>query len=137
MSVPYSQRTQGKLAVVTKARELRTWTIHICSNEKNFPKRYRWCVTNKIVEDTNELCKLIIMANAVKVDNSDDKRRRLERQKMALELTESLLDMVTVAYETFHVKTERVELWTAQLTELQNLLRGWIRSDSERYKDIG
>lgn len=52
MSVVKSKRGQGKLEILTKSRELTAYTIKICTNEKSFPKRYRWCITNKIVENT-------------------------------------------------------------------------------------
>ena len=42
MSVVKSKRGIGKMLVVTRANELAVYTIRICSNEKNFPKRYRW-----------------------------------------------------------------------------------------------
>ena len=49
MSVVKSKRHDGLLAVITKANELAVYTIKICSNEKSFPKHYRWCITAKIV----------------------------------------------------------------------------------------
>ena len=49
MSVPEGKRTESKLEVQTKARELAKYTTEICSNEKVFPKRDRWCITNRIV----------------------------------------------------------------------------------------
>lgn len=85
MTVLMSKRSHGQLEVITKARNLRAYTIKICSNENHFPKRYRWVITQQIVENTNELVKLLITANAVKVENEVDKLRRNERQKMALE----------------------------------------------------
>ena len=137
MTVPKSKRTEGKLQVITKARDLRSYTIKICTNEKNFPKRYRWCITNGIVQDTNELVKLIISANAIKVEDASDKVRRRTYQKMALELTEALLDSVSVAYEIFRIEASRIEYWTAEIMDIQRLLRAWMRSDKERYQDIG
>ena len=56
MSVVKSKRGESELQVVTKSIALASYTIHICSNEKNFPKRYRWCLTGKIVEHTIEIC---------------------------------------------------------------------------------
>jgi hypothetical protein len=55
LTVPEGKRTQSKLSVQTKAIELATYTITICSNEKNFPKRYRWCLTSKIVDTAIEI----------------------------------------------------------------------------------
>lgn len=48
MSVVESKREEGELRALTKARELAVYTIRICCNENNFPKRYRWCITNKV-----------------------------------------------------------------------------------------
>lgn len=50
MSVVESKREEGELRALTKARELAVYTIRICCNENNFPKRYRWCITNKVVD---------------------------------------------------------------------------------------
>lgn len=44
MSVVQSKRGEGQLLVLSKANELSVYTIKICSNEKNFPKHYRWCI---------------------------------------------------------------------------------------------
>ena len=49
MAVPEGKRTESKLEVQTKARELANYTTTICSNEKIFPKRDRWILTNRIV----------------------------------------------------------------------------------------
>lgn len=42
MSVPEGKRTESKLKVQTKSKELARYTTSICSNEKIFPKRDRW-----------------------------------------------------------------------------------------------
>jgi len=76
MSVVQSKRGQGELEVLTKARELATYTIKICTNEKSFPKRYRWCITNKIVENAIEINSNIGKANDVYVTDGEDYRLR-------------------------------------------------------------
>lgn len=50
MTVVKNKRTDSRLEVVTLSRKVASYTIKICSNESNFPKRYRWCITSKIVE---------------------------------------------------------------------------------------
>lgn len=49
MSVPVGKRTESKLEVQTRAKELAWYTVSICGNEKVFPKRDRWAITNRIV----------------------------------------------------------------------------------------
>lgn len=118
MSVPKSKRTHGKLEALTQARHLKTYTLQICTNEKNFPKRYRWCVTNNIVQEVVEICRLIVGANAIKVENEFDARRRLEKQNWntanyaQCEVSRVLVQTYPVGqsgYETFTKESEQRE----------------------------
>ena len=65
MSVVKSKRGQSELEVITQSRNLASYTIKICSNEKNFPKRYRWCITNNIVNDALNIYSCIQRSNAI------------------------------------------------------------------------
>ena len=85
MSVVQSKRGESDLTLITKANELATYTINICTNEKNFPKRYRWCITNKIVEFALDINNKINMANSVFVKDESDYLLRKGYQTEALE----------------------------------------------------
>lgn len=136
MSVPVGEREKGQLESLTKARNLKTYTLQICTNENNFPKRYRWCLVNDIVKETNEICRYIVGANAVRVKNSQDAYRRIERQNLAYELTEVLLEDIDTAYAFFRIDAKRIEYWTKQVVELQSLIKAWNKSDVERYRQF-
>lgn len=136
MSVVKSKRTESKLEVVTKAIELSTYTIHICSNEKNFPKRYRWCLTGKIVDFTIDICNFTNMANSVYVSNYKDFNTRRQYQNKALAASYALLTMMDIAYATFGIDDDRIQHWVGLVINVQNLLRNWRKSDSEKYKDL-
>lgn len=137
MSVVKSKRGEGKLVVITKSNELAVYTIKICSNEKNFPKHYRWCITNKIVDAALEINNNATKANAVYVTSAEDLKLRKAYQMQAIASTSSLLSMVDIAYRTFGIESDRVEYWTKLITEVQKLLRQWRKSDNGRYKGIG
>ena len=139
MSVPKSKRGTPKLEVITKANELATHTIHICSNENCFPKRYRWCITAKIVDAAVEISRLINMANSVYVNPESehwkaDLELRRGYQVQALAQTYSLLTMMDIAYRTFGIEGSKMDHWTGLVVSVQNLLRNWKRSDENRYK---
>lgn len=136
MSVVASKRGEGQLLVVTKANELLEYTIRVCSNEKNFPKRYRWCLTNKLIDATEEMTSLIIRANAVYVrkDDIESINRRLTYQNEAIELTYVLLNQINIAYKIFGIKSSKIEHWTRLIMEIQRLLRNWHKNDKTRYK---
>lgn len=137
MSVVKSKQERGELAVITHAAELAKYTVHICMNENNFPKRFRWCVTNKIVDDAVDINRLINAANSVRVDYPEDYRMRQSFQKKALSDTYSLLASMTVAHSVFGIDAGRRECWSRKVYAVQNLLRVWIRTDKERYeKDL-
>ena len=137
MSVVKSKRGEGKLVVITKSNELAVYTIKICSNEKNFPKHYRWCITNKIVDAALDINNFAIKANAVFVTSAEDISIRKNYQMQAIASAYSLLSMIDIAYRTFGIESSRIEYWTGLITEVLRLLRQWRKSDKERYKEIG
>ena len=136
MSVVKSKRGEGQLLVITKANELATYTIKICSNEKNFPKHYRWCITNKIVDSALDINNYITMANAVFVTDKNDVALRKQFQTKAIAASYALLSMMDIAYRTFGIESKKIEYWTGLVIEVQNYLRNWKKSDAERYNDI-
>lgn len=137
MSVVASKRGEGKLLVLTKANELAVYTIRICSNERNFPKRYRWCITAKIVDSAMDISNYANMANSVYVDKPEDYAIRRQYQTRSLAATYSLLNMIDIAYRTFCIEHDRIEYWTRLVVNVQNLLRNWRRGDAERYENMG
>ncbi len=136
MAVPKTKRSEGQLTVLVKANDLATYTIKICSNEENFPKRYRWCITDKLVDSALEINNNIVMANSVRVLDKEDAALRKKFQNKAIAASYALLSMVDIAYRTFGIKSSRIEHWTGLVLEVQNYLRNWKKSDAERYNDI-
>jgi len=136
MAVVKSKRSEGQLTVIVKANDLASYTIKVCSNEKNFPKHYRWCITSKIVEAAIDINNNIVMANAVYVIDKNDFDLRKKFQTKAIAASYALLSMMDIAYRTFGIKSDTIEHWTGLVIEVQNYLRNWKKSDAERYKDI-
>jgi len=136
MSVPFSKRGQNDLEVLTKIDALAQYTIKICSNEKHFPKRYRWCITTKIVENVIDIMNYTNEANTVLVTQSSDYELRRRYQKMAISKTASLLGMIQVAYKTFSIESKRIEYWVHLIIDVRRLLRAWTSSDETRYSNF-
>ena len=66
-------------------------TLIKCSNEGNFAKRYRWCLTQKIVESATEMYANVRRANSVFVKTARDYELRRNYQKMGLQNSMHLL----------------------------------------------
>ena len=137
MSVVAGKRGEGELKVITVSGDLCDYTLQITSNEKHFPKRYRWNITNRILQITFDIDDHLIYANSVFVRPDDGSLlRRQTHQLEALELTNVLLRNIDRAYRRLGIDSDRIEFWTGQIKELQRLIRGWYRKDKERYESI-
>ena len=137
MSVVSGKRGEGELKVITVSSNLCDYTLQITSNEKHFPKRYRWNITNRILQITFDIDDHLIYANSVFVRDGDGSLlRRQTHQLEALELTNVLLRNIDRAYRRLGIDSDRIEYWTGQIKELQRLIRGWYRKDKERYEHI-
>ena len=133
MSVVKSKREVGDLAVITAAAELARYTVQVCTNENNFPKRFRWAITNKIVDCAVDINIYLNAANSVFVEYPEDFRIRQSYQKKALALTHSLVATIKVAHKTFNIEASRRECWGRKIQNVRALTQSWIRADKERY----
>lgn len=134
MAVPEHLRSESKLEVLTKSRELALYTSTICSNEKVFPKRDRWLLTNKIVEASLSIMEDIATANSIFVASKRDYELRREYQTRAFAYTARLLSLMDLAKEKYNLADNRVKHWTQLVVDTRNLVRKWKKSDSDRYK---
>ena len=94
MSVPKGKRGEQKLAVLTKAIELADYTVTICKNEKLFPKRDRWILTNRIVNSAFDVAEAVRKGNSIRVVREEDYLRRREYQQSAFESAETLITFI-------------------------------------------
>ena len=135
MSVVEGLRNIGKLNVQTKAYDFASYTHHICSNEKVFLKRYRWCSTMKIIEVTDQIVVYIDLANAInlKTKSQDKINERVNLQSIALSKTIELESLMEIAYrdnnqEGRHIPDDKIDYWVGLLLELRVLIRKWKES---------
>lgn len=136
MSVIKAKRKPGKFEILPKVREMCAYTVQICKNEKNFPKRDRWILTQPIVNEALAVLACIRRANAVRVTRAEDYIYRRSQQVEAYAHAEALLALIDVAYISLSIESGRVEYWTGLILEVEEKLGGWRKSDRERYKHL-
>jgi len=135
MSVVAGKRGEGTLKVIVVSGDLCDYTLQITSNEKHFPKRYRWNITNRILQITFDIDDHLVHANSVYVREDDGSlQRRQTHQLEALEMTSVLLRNVDRAYRRLGIDSRRIEFWTSQIKTLQRLIKGWYIRDKKRYE---
>ncbi len=134
MAVPEGKRTQSKLEVQTRARALAKYTVHICSNEKLFPKRDRWLLTNRIVIAALTIMEEVDTANSIFVTERVDYELRRKSQTIALAYTARLLGLVDLAYQKYDaLDGGRVMYWVSLIVEVRDLIIKWRKSDKDRF----
>lgn len=133
MSVPEGRRTESKLAVQTKAKELASYTVTICSNEKVFPKRVRWAITNRIVSTALTIMEEVDVANDIFVSTKCDFELRRKSQTIALSSTAKLLGLMELAYLQYAIEGKRMQNWTQMVIDARELIKKWRQSDKDRY----
>jgi len=133
LSVIKAKRQEGQLVVLTKAREMCAYTVTICKNEKNFPKRDRWIITQPIVTEALSVMSCIRRANSVRVETQDDYTYRRSQQVQAIAHAEAMLTLMDVAYEALSIESDRIQHWTGLVLEVETLVQKWRRSDRTRY----
>ena len=136
MSVIKAKRQEGQLVVLTKAREMCAYTVTICKNEKNFPKRDRWIITQPIVTEALSIMSCIRRANSVRVETQDDYTYRRSQQIQAIAHAEAMLTLMDVAYEALSIESDRIQHWTGLVLEVETLVQKWRRSDKARYRSF-
>ena len=136
MSVPKGARTEGQLQVMIELQALCIYTIQICKNEKNFPKRDRWILTQHIVKHAVDAYSLARQANAVRVSTMEDYKLRREYQIRCRTSLEALLGLIEIAYMCLGLDGSRVEFWTKSVISAESRLSAWRNGDGKRYKQL-
>ena len=136
MSVRKGDRGEGKLQVLNKARELKNYSLSQLKNDKHFPKSTRWLYAAPIAAEVREACICIRHANSVYVTNAEEYNyRRMEQVKAHAHL-DALLDLIDDAYDAGYISGDKVEFWTGLILKTDDLLKAWIKSDKDKYKDM-
>ena len=133
MSVPVSQRSQGKLEVCIKSRDLATYTLQITKNKKIFKEEYQEAITDKIISTALDIHMLVWTANNILVNSYDDMVERLMTQDQAAVKCNVLLSLIDIADPLFHLKRKRVMFWGDKIINVRTLIRAWHNSDRKRY----
>lgn len=134
MSVKAGERKEGELTVIVKAKEMAIYTIRITNNEKNFPKRYRLSVVNKIQDKAFEIVTCLIEANEIYPRTKEELRLRQIKQRQAMACCRSLMTMVDICKELFGLGDDRVAFWAKSVFEVRTLTAAWFKKDEERFK---
>ena len=133
MSVPKSRRTEGKLDVATKALELESYTIDMCSSEKRIPKKARPFVAYPLVDCARNIVTNIYRANTVYVWDKHSHRQRIAYHEAALAEMAGLLHLIDLAKAKYDIRDNSIVHWVSLAIDTRTKLRNWRNADKRKY----
>lgn len=135
MSVAKGDRKESSsnLETAKMLKGLCVYTIQICKNEKNFPKRDRWILTAPIVKCAVKAYAKVLEANAITVVKLDDYMMRRKCQIQARKKLKAMIGLVEIAYTTLSLEESRLEYWTGYIKSCMDILSKWRAADRKRY----
>ena len=141
MSVYVSQRGESQVQFLETARKLSAHTLTYCLKS---PKRLTFFITKDICALARRVYYEANIANNIVPRNSRDVQNRREHFQLALAACENMELPLTELKERLEMNPEEskewkkfaFQEWGRLLVEEQNLLKGIMRKDLERYKGI-
>ena len=136
MAVKGSERSQGELTVIVKAKENAAYTLQVTDNTNNFPKHHRFSTAAKLQAKAFEIVEYLVEANEFYPKTTAELAHRRMLQRKAMAACRSSLTMIDICAAKFDIKKSTVEYWTKELWNVRNLTVAWLKKDEEIYKEL-
>lgn len=133
MSVVASKRGHSKFEPVIKAQIVAKHILIITKNEKIFDVAYK-ALTEDIIHSAEHIYIFSFTANNIYAKSKESFEQRIKLETMAIQECKSLLALIDLAYQIFHLKSKKVEYVAKIVNEAEASLQNWRKSDRERSK---
>lgn len=152
----YVPKQTNKFDVIERALELADYVFQITENIKTFPMQIasvekvseegkvvaiyvatQNALAKEIQKQANDIYLLLFTANMIDLRYEPErKEERLAKQRRAVELCNLHFAEMELCRKHLHLSTKRIGHWGKMTKELKELIRNWIISDKDRYKNI-
>ncbi len=133
MSVIRSKRSESEMEFIYTARQLQIYTIQKCVG---FPKRYTFYVSQPIANAATRVHEYVKKANSIYPTNSHEVQIRRDYLLRANAELNSLVSQIEVAHELFGLELRVMKYWMDLVEKEIRLVKGTLKKDKERYKNI-
>jgi hypothetical protein len=130
--MPYNKSKFKEMEVVTEAKKLEYHTLVITSNEKRYPKKYRFSIVNRMQDYAMNIIGDLMEANDISLNDLIDRQMRLRLQRSALRNCRLLLHYIEVSYRLQFIDSGSFEHWAKIANSVRNMIAAWYLSDKNR-----
>ena len=108
--------------------------MHRCENQKIFPKKCRWTLCTRIIDNCLDSVIKIRQANKIRPQTAEQAKYRLKLQYQVLLNFEALWGLMTVAFETYSMPSEKVGIWSKIMLAAEERVAAWRKHDMDSFK---
>ena len=134
MSVPKYKREENKLQALVDTINMTKYTIQMCENERIFPKKCRWNICSRIMDNCLDSIVKIRQANKIRPTNKEQADQRTSLQYEVLQNFEALWTLMELAYNVYSISSEKMGNWSALMLEADEKVAAWRNHDIRDFK---
>lgn len=133
MSVPKTRRNESEIEFLQQARALVIYTVQKCTS---FPKRYTFYISQPLANCATRVYECVKRANSIYPTNQEEVQLRRNELLLANAELYNLVGQIEIAREMFGIPGETVAHWMELVNTEILLIKGVLKKDKERYKNI-
>lgn len=125
------QKNQSEFAIITKAKDLVKHTF-LMTNEKRFPKKYRFTIVNRLHDLTLDIYQHIQEANELDLLDPREYRERQYEQKKALTKCKTVLFLLELSFEKGLIDKNQCAEWSKYVLDVKYMTAKWKKRERDR-----
>lgn len=133
MSVPVYKRSENKLQALSDTIAAASYVIKMCENDKIFPKKTRWSMGSRIIDECISAVVHVRTANKIKIVDEDTFKKRTDLQRQVLLEFEHLWGIMDLAVSIYSIPMDKVGVFSSLLLKAEGCVYNWMRSDIRKY----
>jgi len=134
MSVKKTERHDGELVHIAKAREAAEYVMHISDNENVFPKRARYTIVNKLQTMCLELVEYTVEAEEIMPSCTIEYEMKHSYMEKAQGICRGILAVLDLSAKTYKIAPNRMEYATKLLTDARIKILKRMKAEEDKYK---
>ena len=134
MSVIKSKRGESDAEFLANARALQAYTIRKCVNA--IPKRYTFYIGQNIAAIATRVYELVKCGNSIYPLNQHEAQIRRDYFLRAHAELQNLISQIELANEIIQFEDQVLPEWSRLIGNEIRLVKGILKADRERYKDL-
>lgn len=134
MSVIKSKRGESEAEFLANARALQAYTIRKCVNA--IPKRYTFYIGQNIAAIATRVYELVKCGNSIYPLNQHEAQIRRDYFLRAHAELQNLISQIELANEIIQFEDQVLPEWSRLIGNEIRLVKGILKADRERYKDL-